>query len=645
MKIIRILFILFIITQFLPAQSIFAADEEDAVLWEHLQRRSEVWYTQYQSQNGGEIPAGDWKEPIDKAFIRISKASGNKPFNLVYTIVNNNSFNACALPGGQFIIHSEVLKVFDTWASAAMKKNGAAGKLRGIQYYRERLLAPLLAHELAHYYNRHSFNDIKKYWSLMGKSRDEFSIKMAEHSKSNEFDADMTGYMFLKNAGYDPYSMIDLLSYLNNLMQKFKKNSNLNINYFSSHPTAHERIAAFNKKGTDFYKWAAKMDMTFENIQFGRNLEAGITFLENSLKMYPGNIHILKAIAAAKYKLWLSTVPIKSQKLRVIIGMPSFRDDMVAKGKTTRGSGIPGNISFYNNAAKAYEIVMNKALDPEFNSSYAVLLSYSSDKNIMKRALEISNKSAKSLSTMITISNLGMVYYLCGEKDNAMAVYKKLAAYIDAEYMKQTGNAVNDPAAGHIDDLKDYIRKCQLLDKNYVFSDYTPVLNLAILLEDVGNSAEAKGLSDLYISRYDSKSQWAAYLSDRTGVEIPKKIKSSVKYTVDGVKAGDSIKTVLKLWKKPSAIETDGRYETWTYRQKNVLLVMDGGFVNQIMIISKEAPPVNGKFGVGTPMNQVEEILGQSKGMSGDYYLYGGDGCNAFIKYILGTADKIILVQ
>jgi hypothetical protein len=41
-------------------------------------------------------------------------------------------------------------------------------------------------------------------------------------------------------------------------------------------------------------------------------------------------------------------------------------------------------------------------------------------------------------------------------------------------------------------------------------------------------------------------------------------------------------------------------------------------------------------------MNQVEKILGPSKGISGDYYLYG-DGYNVFVKYILGIADKIVL--
>ena len=644
-KIIKIVFFLFIIIQISSVQRIFAADEEDSVLWDHLQRRSEIWFNEYKSQNGGETPAGDWKEPIDKAFIRIAKASGNKPFNLIYAIIKNNSFNACALPGGQFIIHSEVLSVFDKSAASAMKKDGKTGTIRGVQYYRERLIAPLLAHELAHYYNRHSFYSIKKYWSLTGGNKDEFSIKMTEHSKSTEFDADMTGYMFLKNAGYDTKSMLDLLSFLNDITQEKKKNPDMNISYFSSHPSAHERIARFNRKGDDFHKWAAKMDLTFENIQLGRNLEACITFLENSLKKYPENIHILKAIAAAKYKLWLSTVPVKNQRLRVIIGMPSFRDDMVAKGRTARGSGIPGNISYYNNARKAYEIVMDKAFDPEFNSSYAVLLAYSSDKDDMKKALEISDKSAKNLSTIITLSNLGMAYYLCGEKDKAIIMYKKLASHIDAEYMKQAGNAEKDSAAaGRIEDLKDYISKCQMLDKNYVFNDYTPVLNLAILLDNEGNSAEVKTLSQQYINKYDSKSQWAIYLSDRTGVEIPKKIKTAASHSVSGIKAGDSIKTVLKLWNKPSNIESDSSNEIWFYRQKNVYLLVDGGFVMQVMIISKDAPLINNKFGVGSPMNQIESVLGPAKGISGDFYLYG-DGSNIFIRYVLGTADKIILAQ
>ena len=73
-----------------------------------------------------------------------------------------------------------------------MNKAGAKGKKLGLAHYMESTIAPILAHELAHYYNRHTFRSIKKRWSLNPEKVAGLSLDLVQHSQKQEFEADAT---------------------------------------------------------------------------------------------------------------------------------------------------------------------------------------------------------------------------------------------------------------------------------------------------------------------------------------------------------------------------------------------------------------------------------------------------------------------
>ena len=184
-----------------------------------------------------------------------------------------------------------------------------------------------------------------------------------------------------------------------------------------------------------------------------------------------------------------------------------------------------------------------------------------------------------------------------------------------------------------------------MIDKEYVYTDFTPILNLALAMHYSGDSERARAIAHDYFQRYDSRSFWAKYLSHITGVKIPEENKSTKPLFVNGIKLGDSIDKVLKTWNDPSKVVNDetGR-EYWYYERMEIYLMMEMGQVHQLIITSSRSPKVGDEFGVGTSRLNIERILGKHKSQSGLYFMYGEDRGTA-IRYVLGVADKIIILH
>jgi len=71
MKIITKILLIHLFIVFGVAISFSDNSLENQMLWNHLERRSKVWLEQHIKQNGGAIDPGEWKIPIEKAFINL----------------------------------------------------------------------------------------------------------------------------------------------------------------------------------------------------------------------------------------------------------------------------------------------------------------------------------------------------------------------------------------------------------------------------------------------------------------------------------------------------------------------------------------------------------------------------------------------
>jgi predicted SprT family Zn-dependent metalloprotease len=127
----------------------------------------------------------------------------------------------------------------DWWPNASSMGEGTIAINAGLVIYfkNEAELAFVIGHELAHYYLNHTGKQIEKYVQTinskeyqaelkrLSKTRygtnqqlDELMKGMAfnsrRHSRSHETEADRHAYTFMKNAGYDPYSIRTCLEML-----------------------------------------------------------------------------------------------------------------------------------------------------------------------------------------------------------------------------------------------------------------------------------------------------------------------------------------------------------------------------------------------------------------------------------------------
>ena len=174
-------------------------------------------------------------EKIDSVKTRLLKEYTDQlnfasDYPLEFTVVTSETVNAFALPGGQIVVYSGILK--------KMKRH-------------EELVA-LLAHEASHVQFRHSTRSLFRQLSgvlfisfLFGDSGDIAGVvaQQAEqlnnlsYSRDLETEADKEGFKIMQINGFDTQGMPDLLKHIS------EGNENEDIpGFLSSHPLPEERI-------------------------------------------------------------------------------------------------------------------------------------------------------------------------------------------------------------------------------------------------------------------------------------------------------------------------------------------------------------------------------------------------------------------
>jgi Zn-dependent protease with chaperone function/peptidoglycan hydrolase-like protein with peptidoglycan-binding domain len=618
----------------------------EAELQSYVARQSAVWF-EAEIEKTGVLDPGPWREPIESAFLRISNASGKPGFSIEYAVLRDASFNAACFPGGQFVINEGTLETLDAVIeneTGVKVANLDAQKLRAL---REALIAPIIAHELGHYYCRHVFQSMKMQWGAGEEQKGSFDVRLQRFTQDNELEADRTGYLLLQRAGYNPDLMIRLLEVMNDLRQAQLKevpSDSLNV-YLETHPSPHARLAAFQGANQQLHKWAADLERAFSDVQLGTNLQQALNTIEEGLQLVPENLYLEKERAVALHKQWLLTVPLKEQRLRAIIDSPSFRDEMVFSSRGTRGAGkvIPGDRRLYMKAREAYMATYDKTEDPGFCSNFALLLAYSPDAQEENAAVVLALAAVKAVGTFENACNLATVLYLAGQKDKATSIVGQIAQEFDKKYSALVSEGESDPVVSEsIRAFRARMSLSQKLNQAYVSGDFTPLLNLALCLAYGGQKDQAKLVAAEYLSRYEATSEWAQYLAAIAGVEIPKPTEKSPT-PVQGVQIGSTLPTVLERWGKASTVSQlkDGD-EDWVYEALNAEVAIRNGVVYSIALNAPKSPKVQDRFGVGSAKPDIESIIGPPKRISGTYTIYEGPQDIAVL-YANDLAQQMVL--
>lgn len=621
---------------------------KESELQNYIERQTKISFDDYLKAKGT-VSNPEWEQVLRTIFTRLTYYSGENAFSATLAIVNDSSFNAICFGGGQFAVNTGALQFFDD----VINRRSDRATL-DLQRERELLMAPVIAHELGHFYNRHYYKVLKKFMEFTKGKESNFTVEQLQYSLLNEYEADYTGWLLLQKSGYNPETMALLLEMLNAMQQAaMDKTASIGFNqYFITHPSPHKRLAKIQNSRQQYHKTAAEMEQVFDDVQIGINLERSIDFLDKAIKDNPGNLYLKKERVIALHKLWLTTVPLSEQQLRGIIDAPSFRDEMLGgKGTRAQGAKIPGNEAYYKKAMEAYLVIANElgeyglAADYGFASNLALLMIYSPDEKERAAAVQIAAYCAKTGDTLPLYSNCAVVMYLYGEKATAINILGQLAAIYDSRYQAVRSNAQSDSSyMAFLQEMQKNLAVAEKLNKNYVLDDFTPLLNYSLMLYYSGDKAGAKAVAQKYLAEYENKSEWAAYISKMTDVKIP--AAAAKKYIAfHGIKVKDSIQTVVSNWGKADRIFTiEQGEERWYYDKNGVSLSIMSGVVMMIILESPDGGKLDNGIIVGSSRKQIEKIAGKHTSERGGYYIYEGPQ-NMAVVYSNDIAAMVILFQ
>ncbi len=153
---------------------------------------------------------------------KLARVAGRNEFEYEFFIINDDSLNAFALPGGKIFIH----------AGAILKANTEAE------------LAGLLAHEIAHAVLSHGFRLVTQGTATANLTRllplggYVTGLVVTSYSREMEREADILGTRILARAGYAADGLLNLM----HTLQKEYRNQEPAMPWFSTHPPTAERI-------------------------------------------------------------------------------------------------------------------------------------------------------------------------------------------------------------------------------------------------------------------------------------------------------------------------------------------------------------------------------------------------------------------
>jgi Zn-dependent protease with chaperone function len=164
----------------------------------------------------------------------------NDEYQFKFYVIRDDEINAFALPGGNVVVHSGLLKNSDSPEE----------------------VAGVLAHEIQHVYQKHGMKRIVKRFGIsiflsmlfgsVGSTLDAIGGDLAglKFDRDEESEADRLGMDLLFNAGVDPHGMVKFFKKL----QEKDKNLPQVMSFLSTHPSTADRIEVLQNLADTRYK-------------------------------------------------------------------------------------------------------------------------------------------------------------------------------------------------------------------------------------------------------------------------------------------------------------------------------------------------------------------------------------------------------
>ncbi|MCP4568183.1 MAG: M48 family metalloprotease [FCB group bacterium] len=183
------------------------------------------------------LPDAGWQYYINEIGQKIVAVSDRRGLEFHFAVVESDQINAFATPGGYIYIYTGLLKKIN----------------------RESELVAVIAHEISHVVGRHG---VKRLQTILGASlvldlalgeKSEttkniagaaLGVVMSGYSRSQEYEADEFGLIYMNRAGWNPQGMTGMFELLQSI------SGHRDAGFFemlsSSHPQTSDRITAVN---------------------------------------------------------------------------------------------------------------------------------------------------------------------------------------------------------------------------------------------------------------------------------------------------------------------------------------------------------------------------------------------------------------
>ncbi len=169
------------------------------------------------------------------------------PYRWNFTIVNDNSINAHALPDGEICVGSGLANLIGTnpglWAAVLSHETEHTVRRHWVRKY---LFELYVQQQLAYYQARVIAGDKNANWSIVG-LRIAAPIARARLSRNLEHDADIQGMMLMANEGYHP----DYVFVLHHMLRASTGEQSKFAAFFSTHPRWETRDQRDDKAYSD----------------------------------------------------------------------------------------------------------------------------------------------------------------------------------------------------------------------------------------------------------------------------------------------------------------------------------------------------------------------------------------------------------
>jgi predicted Zn-dependent protease len=417
----------------LLSRPLLAQNPPTAAEIKEMSRR--VWKEQI--RRDGRISDSGRLATVGTIIDRLQQATGQPGLTLTWAIVNNDTVNAWATPGGYIAVFRGLMDFTDSVARQEFPRNPAAARRRSAVF-----LASVLAHELSHVTLGHGGDP--RVSSCMERFNQEggvalnadvatgapveghlirSSVDCMKYSQAQELAADQMGAFYLLRENWrgvtdwSIQAMIDFFTAMDRMdRQKSYFLSPYLTSYLSDHPRTSTRIAEL-----EMYRARLKLDQTrFDDalslIANNMELDLAVALLDSVMQHFPDLTAAKMARAAAFERKYLNTVPVQMQQVRASV--PTLRAAFL---ENIRGEDM-GDENLRTEAHRQLEALISVDNAPATLSDLSILDAYSGDLVLAERRARAA-LAQDTLNAELT-NNLGVVLFLAGRYPAARDAFK-----------------------------------------------------------------------------------------------------------------------------------------------------------------------------------------------------------------------------